>query len=430
MSRSLSQTFAFLGHLGRDLFGTLAERWRRFRRRTVDGCDEAAVAVDVFPFFERMTGVGWYEWHVLRALDERDDGLTYNLYAETFRAPEEPAAPVMPGSRRMRLRVHHLPPGFLLPHRATLAVLRTVVEPLLRVLDGNHVAFAPNFFTPRRQLPFAPVVVPTVHDLAFRALPETVAEETLVELDGNLGRTLSRSPRVVAVSDATAGDATEYLGVPASRVRVIHEGMDPAFDTTSGQLPEGLPRPYLLFVGTLEPRKNIPGVLRAFERVVEWGWGGHLVLVGAWGWRTEALRAEFEASPVRDRIIHLTDVERPDLPALYRSAEALLFPSWLEGFGLPILEAMASGTPVVTSGRSAMPEVAGLAAVYVDPESPAAMASAISALLEDPERRASLAAAGRERARQFRWSWAAEATAQVLREAAGLPATGPDEYRV
>jgi glycosyltransferase involved in cell wall biosynthesis len=211
---------------------------------------------------------------------------------------------------------------------------------------------------------------------------------------------------------------------------VVHEGLDPRFESDGGTLPEEVSGPYLLFVGTLEPRKNISGIIKAFEQVVEHGWEGTLVLVGRWGWRTGGMRRDLEASPARHRIVHLEHVSREQLPALYREAEALLFPSWLEGFGLPILEAMACGCPVITADRSAMPEVAGPAAIYVDPADPEAMAVTIVALLDDGHRLEELSAAGRERVQQFSWDRAAAATAQILRDAAGLPLTGADEYRV
>jgi glycosyltransferase involved in cell wall biosynthesis len=206
--------------------------------------------------------------------------------------------------------------------------------------------------------------------------------------------------------------------------------VDPGFaDAASTDPPADISTPYLLFVSTLEPRKNVVGVLRAFRLLAEWGYQGDLVLVGHWGWRTDAIRDELETSPVRDRIRHLDYIDRPMLAALYGGADALLFPSWIEGFGLPLLEGMACGTPVITSGTTAMPEIAGPAAVYVDPESPHSIASATAALLRDPDHRDRLVALGRERAEKFSWDRAAEATAQVLREAAGLPVEGSGEYR-
>jgi glycosyltransferase involved in cell wall biosynthesis len=340
----------------------------------------------------------------------------------------------MPGNSRMRLRTHHLPEGFLLPVAPTLWLLRRVVEPMLRVLDDNDVVFAPNFFPHANQLPFGRTLVATVHDIAFAAMPETVAPETLDQLRDRLPATLFRSDRLIAVSDATAGDLTEHLGVSDRRIHTIHEGLDPHLadgDRLADATRPGVPTPYLLFVSTLEPRKNVIGVLRAFRLVAEWGYPGGLVLVGKWGWRTEALRRELDGSAVADRIVHLDYLPRSALLALYRDADCLLFPSWLEGFGLPLLEAMACGTPVVTSGRSSMPEVAGPAAVYVDPGSPHGIASAVASLLSDHDHRRRLAEIGRARARRFDWSRAAAATAAVLRLAAGRAAAGDaDEYRV
>ncbi|NOZ79108.1 MAG: glycosyltransferase family 4 protein [Acidobacteria bacterium] len=425
-------TILFFAHLFRDLAGTFLARWRRFYRRAVFGEEAAAIAIDIFPFFEKMTGVGWYEWNLLAAMDRLDSGLEFNLYAHTFLAPDEPAPPAMPGSRHMRARVHQIPARFWLPVRPTLALLRTFAEPLLRWLDGNDAVFAPNFFPHRTQAPWGQSLVITVHDLAFAVMPETVAPETLAELARRLPRALFASERIIAVSEATRQDLIAHLGVSPRRIHVIHEGLDPRFaaGAAGGEPPAGLPERYMLVVSTIEPRKNVAAVVRAFNLLADWGYRGGLVLVGRWGWHTGGIRAEIDASPVRDRIVHLDYVERDALPALYRGADALLFPSLMEGFGLPILEAMACGTPVVTSGQSAMPEVAGPAGIYVDPTRPQSIASAVEALLSDEQHRARLAELGRARASRFDWERAAAATTQVLRQAVGWAPGGDDEYRV
>jgi alpha-1,3-rhamnosyl/mannosyltransferase len=333
----------------------------------------------------------------------------------------------------MRLRVHQLPRQLLLPVTPTLALLRAVVEPLLRILDGNDVLFAPGATLRARHLPSTRAAVATIHDLGFVTMPSSIAPESLGELRRRLAFTLFHAQRLIAVSDATAEDLCEHLHLGRHRVHTVHEGLDPLFDVAELEPdaagPE-LPDRYLLFVSALEPRKNVSAVLAAFRLLVEWGYPGDLVLVGAWQGRSEGLRRELAASPARDRIVHLEHVDRSSMPAVYRAADALVLPSWIEGFGLPLLEAMASGTPVVTSGRSAMPEVAGPAAVYIDPDRPHSIASAVAALLEDRTHRQRLVKLGRERARRFSWQSAAGATAQVLRQAAGLEATGPDEYRV
>lgn len=433
MAHRLRLTVVFFAHLLRDLAGTLLARLRRSFRTTVLGEEHLAVGVDIFPFFEKMTGVGWYEWNLLACLPDADPALELRFYAHTFAAPDEPAPPPMPTAVRSRLRFHHLPPGFLLPIAPTIRTLRGVVEPLLLFLDGNDVFFAPNFFVPRRHLAATRAVVATVHDLAFLRLPQTVQQETLDNLHRHLARALFAASALIAVSTATGRDLEQLLGVSPRRVHVIHEGVDPSFTKpapVSTSLPAGLPDQYLLFVSTLEPRKNVIVLLDAFAAAVSRGYPGDLVLVGRWGWRTEGAQAALARSPVRGRIHHLDYLDREVLKLVLGRADALVFPSLLEGFGLPVVEAMAAGTPVITSPCSSLPEVGGDAVLYADPADPAALAGAILKLATDPALRDRMVVAGRERASRFRWEDAARATSSVLRRAAGLPQPCPDAYRV
>jgi len=432
MMARIVATVRFFAELIRDLGGTLRSRWRRFHARVARGEDVAAIAVDIFPFLEQKTGVGWYEWHLLEALDGLVDGLSFNLYAETFPGPTDAVPVEIPGRRSSRLRVHPIPEGFLFPVRATQKLLRAFVEPVLRILDSNDVVFAPNYYAHPNQVAYARTMVATIHDLAYLVMPDAVAPTTGREMRDNMPATLFHADRLIAVSAATAGDLVEHLEVNARRVHVVHEGRDPSFSAgpPGEDRPNDMPTRYLLFVSTIEPRKNVDGILRAFRLLVEWGYEGQLLLVGRWGWRTEAIRQELSESPARDRIVHFDYVDRDRLMRLYRHADALLYPSWMEGFGLPILEAMTCGTPVVTSGRSSMPEVAGPAAVYVDPASPHGIASAVASLVADEPNRQRLTRMGRERASRFSWERAAAATAETLRQAAGLPPSGEDEYRV
>jgi glycosyltransferase involved in cell wall biosynthesis len=198
---------------------------------------------------------------------------------------------------------------------------------------------------------------------------------------------------VIAVSEFTALEAVELLGVDEERVRVIPHGVEPPFEP-DGPAVEG---DYVLAVGTLEPRKNLPRVVLAAERA-----GVDLRVVGAPGWGEVGVES---AGFVSD----------DELARLYRGATCLVYPSLYEGFGLPVLEAMASGTPVVTSRNGALAELSGGAAVLVDPRDVDAIAAGIE---EAAKRREELRAAGLERARAFTWEAAAKATADVYRDAA------------
>lgn len=231
MSQRLRVTALFFVNLLRDVAGTLLARLRRSYRRVVLGEESLAVGVDIFPFFERMTGVGWYEWNLLARLPEVDAQVELRFYAQTFGAPDEPPPPLLPTSVRSRFRFHHMPQGFLLPVRPTMCLLRLIAEPLLLFLDGNDVFFAPNFFVPRRHLAAVRSLVPTVHDLAFLRLPHTVQRETLDNLNRHLPGVLFAADALIAVSAATAGDLEGMAGVSARRVHVIHEGVDPSFFT-------------------------------------------------------------------------------------------------------------------------------------------------------------------------------------------------------
>ena len=429
MGRRLKLTTLFFVHVLRDLAGTLISTLRRRYRQAVLGEECIAVGVDIFPFFERMSGVGWYEWNLLACLPGADPAIELRFYAHTFAAPDEPSPPAMPTAVRTRFRFHHIPHGFLLPIPTTIRLLRGIVEPLFLLLDGNDVFFAPNFFVPRRHLAAVRALVPTVHDLAFLRLPETIQRETLDNLHRHLPGALFGADALIAVSAATAGDLVGLAGVSPRRVHVVHEGVDPTFGRTPVVV-DGLPARYVLFVSTLEPRKNVIGLLSGFATAVAGGYPGDLILVGRWGWRTETAQEALRRSPVRSRIRHLDYLDRAALAGVLQRAEALVFPSFLEGFGLPVVEAMACGVPVIVSSSSSLPEVAGDAALYVDPAKPEEIAAAILRIANDPNLAACLAAAGRARAARFRWEDAAAATAGVLRRAAGFPARFDDAYRV
>jgi glycosyltransferase involved in cell wall biosynthesis len=266
--------------------------------------------------------------------------------------------------------------------------------------------------------------VVTLHDLAFLVYPQTHTPASRAYYAA-AGESARRAERVIAVSQRTASDAVRLLGVDPARIRVIYEAADPHF--VPRPFDELAPlakllgldgqRPYVLFVGTLEPRKNIPLLIEAFARVRARYPDLQLVLVGSRGWSDAPIFAAHDRSGVGGAAHFVGWLEARDLAVLYSQAAVFVLPSLYEGFGLPVLEAMACGAPVVCSNAGPLPEVAGSAALLVPPQEPAAWAEAISRVLGDRQLSADLRARGRRRAEQFSWQRTAQATRDVYREA-------------
>jgi glycosyltransferase involved in cell wall biosynthesis len=226
------------------------------------------------------------------------------------------------------------------------------------------------------------------------------------------------------VSEATARDLATLLHVPRERVRVVHNGLDARFlqpPDAAGQARVRarwqLNQPYLLFLGTLEPRKDVPTLLRAFAEVRRWHPDLLLVLAGRRGWLYEPIFAEIDALGLREAVRHIDDAADDDLPPLFDGATVFAYPSLYEGFGLPPLEALARGIPTVVADTSSFPEVVGDAALLHQPGDAEALAAALLRLIEDTTLRADLAVRGPQRATGFTWERAARETLVVYHEA-------------
>ena len=220
---------------------------------------------------------------------------------------------------------------------------------------------------------------------------------------------------MLADSEATAEDLKRFLGVPEEKVFVTLLGVSAEFapaepDAVAAlRLKLRLPEHFFLYVGTIEPRKNLPRVIRAWDRTVEQhGWD--LVIAGRDGWKTKNTQSAIQRAHNGARIHRIGFVDTEDLPALYSAADAFVWPSLWEGFGLPVLEAMACGTPVITSNTSSLPEVAGRAALLVDPENEELLGENMVRLAGDAKQRAALHNMGLNRARELSWERTAEAT--------------------
>jgi glycosyltransferase involved in cell wall biosynthesis len=377
------------------------------------------VAVDATAVPARLTGAGVYTSRLLAALARRDD-----VDLDVFAAPGSAALLAGPG-----LRLHQVAAARSgRPARiawSRLAAGRAARAAGARVLHGVH------YELPLRGTGGLAQVV-TVHDLTLVTHAEWHEPSKVWYFRRAMRHAVAAAERVLCVSAATARDATRHLGVPPERIDVTPLGTDlaPAPDAAVHDLRDrlGLTGPYLLGLGTLEPRKDLPALVRAFAALA--GELPHtLVLAGLAGWGSGVLAEAVAASGVADRVLLPGYVPEADKAALFTGADLFVYPSRYEGFGLPVLEAMACGVPVVTTTGGSLPEVAGDAALLVDPGEPDLLAGAMARLLGDPAARARLARRGRARAAAQTWERCAALTADAYRRAAAEQASRAPELR-
>ncbi len=286
--------------------------------------------------------------------------------------------------------------------------------------DQPHVFWAPAHRLPL-WLPANTAGVVTIHDLAWARVPETLRRSTRVLDRALMARSATRAERVIAVSNATADEIAAHWPDSETRIRVIHCAAEalPSPGPLADIAPALQKKQYFLFVGTPEPRKNLPRLLEGYaiacQTQVDFP---PLVIAGGHGWGGENLEALIARMHLTGRVHLLGPVSDTMLATLYAHALCLVMPSLYEGFGLPIVEALQYGLPVVTSDNSSMPEVAGQAGLLVDPLVPESIADALRRIVQDQPLRTTLAEAARDQATRYSWDRAAADTLSVLREAA------------
>jgi glycosyltransferase involved in cell wall biosynthesis len=275
--------------------------------------------------------------------------------------------------------------------------------------------------------PFCPApIIATIHDLAFEHLPETFTRRGQMQLRLTVRRTARRAGRIITVSEFSRQDIIRTYHLPPDKIAVTYNGVGDRFTPHPASSSEaadirrrfGIERDYLLAVGSLQPRKNLARLVRAYARLraERANFTHQLVIAGRKLWLAEEVFTEIERQCCARDVIVTDYVADEELPALYRGAAALVYPSLFEGFGLPPLEAMACGTPVVTSNTSSLPEIVGEAALMVDPTDEAALTRGMLEVISDERLRARLREAGCERARRFTWRAAAEKTLGIYKE--------------
>ncbi len=384
------------------------------------------IGIDYTAAVRQGAGIGRYCRELVKALARQKDDHEYVLLVAGRLRDQEMAAlrAELGDSPRFHLRPLWLSERWLsrLWHRLQVP---WPVEAAAGRLDLFH---SPDFTLP-------PVwhakTILTVHDLSFLRVPQYAEPSLRAYLEQAVSRSVRRADLVLADSQNTKEDVVELLRVPAERVWVVPAGVEPRFRrvTDDAELARvrqayGLTRPFILSVGTLQPRKNFTGLIESYHLLRAQHHVLHqLVIVGGKGWLYEPILRRAAELGLQTEVRFLGFAADADLPALYSLADAFAWPSFYEGFGIPVLEAMACGTPVVASNVSSLPEVMGDAGLMVSPGDQEALADALWRLLTDAELRADLIARGHAQAARFTWERAAKLLLRAYRQAA---ATRPE----
>jgi len=368
------------------------------------------IAVDVSSVVHRKAGLGRYAAALVEQLVTQDKAGRYTLFTHgrfdadalppALRALPRSHVPLDPRPWRMGVWLAHAL-GVSLDRALPRVDLFHATEHLLPPLKNAKTVF-------------------TLHDLIFQFFPEYHLPLNRWFLVNAMPHFLRRADAIIAVSECTKRDAIYFYNLPPEKITVIYEGVNPALrpvdapeliDQARVRYAHG--QPFIFFLGTIEPRKNIPTLIDTLRVLRARGLPHRLLIAGRKGWLYRGVFEHARATGMENEIDFLDYVPDADLPALFAACDAFVFPSLYEGFGLPPLEALACGAPVVCSNTSSLPEVVGDAAVLVDPRDVGEIAAATECVIGDPSRRAELRARGIAQAAQFSWERAARETLQL-----------------
>lgn len=366
----------------------------------------ARIAIDYTAAHEQGGGIGRYVRELVAALAREQTPHRYPLFVAGARRSELPALP----SPAFTWHPTRITPRWFarLWHRARLPL---PVETFTGPVDLYHATD----FTLPPVLPGTKTLL-TVHDLSFVRVPDSASPPLKAYLDVVVPRSAQRADHILADSQATRNDLIELYGIAPEKITVLLSGVDARFQPVTDAAARAAvrekydlgERPYIFTIGTVQPRKNYARLMQALARLRAGGQDVTLVIAGGKGWLEDPIYAAMDELKLRGHVYFIGFANDADLPALYSEARALAFPSLYEGFGLPILEAMACGTPVATANVSSMPEAAGDAALLIDPHDVDALTDALDRLLRDESLRTDLIARGHAQAARFTWKRAAQ----------------------
>jgi glycosyltransferase involved in cell wall biosynthesis len=377
------------------------------------------IGIDISPAINEKAGIGRYSYNLVTNLLKIDHKNQYFLFSNFIRDPD--------GTKKERLNSLCKPnskvKNYLLPGKIKELIWKSpFISPIDLLLGKVDVFHGLNFLC----IPYhVKSAIVTIYDLAFLKFPEQVGKGYAEYFTKATKNAVFNSDIIISISQSTKDDLIELLQVPKEKIKVIYLGVEDYFFIKVNPvkrrkiaLKYNLPQKYILYVGTLEPRKNIVGLVKAFNLLNKNLQTKYkLVIAGEKGWLYDEIFQTVANLKLGDKVIFTGFIPDCDLPAIYQGAKIFVLPSFYEGFGLPILEAMASGCPTISSNTSSMPEVVGDAGILINPSYPEEITQAIKKLLSDQTLYNQLKNKGEIQAQKFSWQKCGQETLRVYEEA-------------
>ena len=363
------------------------------------------------------TGVGEHTYELLNAIFKIDKQNHYFLFYNSHKDVTA-HVPLWPQQNN----IHYIAAKW--PNKLFNIAIKFLGWPKLDKLISRHshldYIFSPNINFTALSKNIKQIL--TVHDLSFKFFSQFFsAKQRLWHLGINPKKQCRRADIIIAQSENTKRDIVDYYKIPPEKIKVIYPGISSIFSDTPANKEKlkqkyNLPNHFILFLGTIEPRKNIIGLIEAFEKCYSsLPMPYSLILAGAPSWNDKEIHERAATSPLKDKIKFIGYVDAEEKPGLYSLAELFVYPSFYEGFGFPVLEAMACGTPVITSNRSSLPEITNQSAYLINPNRPAEIANAIIKLVKDENLKEHFIKLGLEQAKKFSWETAAKQWLELIK---------------
>lgn len=365
------------------------------------------IAINCRSFLKKQyTGIGRYAFHLVQSLSEIDSNNDYYLY-------------VKKGIFNFRRKI----PQFKAEnYKVKMDRFNSGLDKTLGDVDIYHSP-SPDYL----DMTLASKTIVTVHDLIYKTFPQGHTQDTIKTTDRHINEIVEKADKIICCSQSTINDLKEYFPVKKERVSLVYQGVDknnfhpiPKHQEALAKdiiRKRGVEGPFILFVGTIEPRKNLENLVRALAILKEKNqFEGKLVVIGMKGWLTDGISIMIDGLGLKADVIFLGYLPSEELRYFYNQAEVFVFPSFYEGFGFPLVEAMSCGAVVITSNSSSCPEIAGGAAILVDPHYPEDIAEEIRKIINDPQRKEALKEKALRRSEDFSFLKTAKETLKVYEE--------------